>query len=309
MHRNECEARKMNILVIGSIALDTVETPSGKVEDSPGGSALYFSCAASLFAPVNIVGIVGSDFDFNQINFIKNRSINIDGIYIEEGKTFRWGGRYHTNLNQRDTLYTHLNVFENFKPVIPNSYRQSNLVFLANIDPVLQLQVLDQIEGPRLVVLDTMNYWINGSREQLTQVIRRCDILILNDEETRELTLEDNLVLAARKILDLGPQNLIIKKGEHGAVLIGSDFYFATPAFPLGKVVDPTGAGDSFAGGFVGFLAKVENFSQENLRKALVYGTIIASFNVEDFSFNKLVKLSPSILEERYRQFREITTY
>jgi len=299
----------MNILVVGSIALDTVETPYGTVTDIPGGSALYFSSAASLFAPVNIVGVIGSDFNLNQLQFNKNRPINFDGIYIEPGKTFRWGGRYHKNLNTRDTLFTHLNVFENFKPKIPGSYRKSELVFLANIDPNLQLQVLDQIEKPRLVVLDTMNYWIRRTRDTLIHVIRRCDVLILNDEEIRELTSQDNLVIAGKKILELGPRYLVIKKGEHGAILLSRDIYFAVPAFPLEQVVDPTGAGDSFAGGFVGYLAECGQFSKNNMRKALVYGTVIASFNVEDFSFKKLLSLSQITLQERYKEFKRITTY
>jgi sugar/nucleoside kinase (ribokinase family) len=299
----------MDILVVGSIALDTVETPYGSVKDSPGGSALYFSSAASLFSPVNIVGVVGEDFDFEHIKFLQKRSINLDGIYTDKGKTFRWGGRYYKNLNQRDTLFTHLNVFENFNPVIPESYKKSQLVFLANIAPALQLQVLNQIEKPHLVVLDTMNFWISDYRSDLLKVIQRCDVLILNDEETRELSGDDNLITAGDKILDMGPKYLIIKKGEHGAVLISKNTYFAAPAFPLVKVIDPTGAGDSFAGGFVGFLAHKRKYDEEKMRKALVYGNIVASFNVEDFSFKNLISLSREKLETRYRQYKKFTHY
>ena len=299
----------MDILVVGSIALDTIETPYGSVKDSPGGSALYFSSAASLFAPVNIVGVVGDDFNFEHIKFLQKRKINLEGIYTDKGKTFRWGGRYYKNLNRRDTLFTHLNVFENFRPMIPDFYKKSQIVFLANIAPDLQLQVLNQIEKPHLVVLDTMNFWINGYRSELLKVIQRCDVLILNDEETRELSEDDNLITAGNMILDMGPKFLIIKKGEHGAVLIGKNIYFAAPAFPLIKVVDPTGAGDSFAGGFVGFLAKMRKFNEEKMRKALVYGNIMASFNVEDFSFRNLISLNMEKLEIRYKQYKQFTHY
>lgn len=299
----------MNILVVGSIALDTVETPTGSVQDSPGGSALYFSSAASLFAPVNLVGVVGDDFNYKHIKFLRDRPINFDGIYTEKGKTFRWGGRYYNNLNKRDTLFTHLNVFENFKPKIPKQFKKSQLVFLANIDPALQLQVLDQIEKPQLVVLDTMNFWISGQHATLLKVIERCDVLILNDEETRELAVDDNLMTAGKKILEMGPKNLIIKKGEHGAVLLSKNSYFAAPAFPLECVIDPTGAGDSFAGGFVGYLAKVERLNEATMRTAVVYGNIIASFNVEDFSFKKLITLSNKQLDTRYNRYKKMTSY
>lgn len=299
----------MNILVVGSIALDTIETPYGSVKDSPGGSALYFSSAASLFAPVNIVGVVGEDFNFELIKFLQKRLTNLDGIYTDKGKTFRWGGRYYKNLNRRDTLFTHLNVFENFKPVIPDYYKKSQLIFLANIAPALQLQVLEQIENPRLVILDTMNFWINGYRSDLLKVIQHCDVLILNDEETLELSGDDNIIKAGSKILDMGPKYLIIKKGEHGAVLISKNTYFTAPAFPLLRVIDPTGAGDSFAGGFVGYLAKSRKYSEVNMRKALVYGNIVASFNVEDFSFRNLISLNREKLMERYRQYKNFTCY
>ena len=261
----------MSVLVVGSVALDTIENRFGKVDDSPGGSALYFSSAASLFAPVNVVGVVGSDFDFSIVEFLKKRNVDINGIYVEEGKTFRWGGKYHPDINKRDTTFTDLNVFQNFKPAIPDSYKNSEYVFLANIAPELQLQVVDQISKPKLVVLDTMNFWISSQKDKVEVVIKRSDIIILNDEETREFTENPNLLEAGKEILELGPKYLIIKKGEHGAVLVGKDSFFTVPAFPVDIVKDPTGAGDSFAGGFVGYLAKEQNLNQSTLRKAVVY--------------------------------------
>lgn len=297
----------MSILVVGSVALDTVENQFGKVNDSPGGSALYFSSAASFFSPVNVVGVVGTDFDFTIIDFLKKRNVDLNGIYVEKGKTFRWGGIYHLDINKRDTTFTDLNVFQNFKPTIPKSYQDSEYIFLANIDPELQLQVLDQINNPKLVVLDTMNFWINSKKNKVEEVIRRSDIIILNDEETREFTENPNLLKAGKELLDLGPKYLIIKKGEHGAVLLGKDSFFTVPAFPVEIVKDPTGAGDSFAGGFVGYLARKKNLDITTLRKAIVYGSIIASYNVEDFSFNKLIQLNKNDLEKRFVKMQEIT--
>lgn len=299
----------MSILVVGSIALDTVETPKGKVADSPGGSALYFSAAASFFAPVNVVGVVGEDFDFSTIDFLKDRQVNLEGLKIEPGQTFRWGGRYHTNMNQRDTLFTYLNVFEKFNPDIPEHYRDSRFIFLANIDPELQLKVLDSIHKPTLSVLDTMNFWISGKRQALDEVVRRVDVLILNDEEIRELTGIDHIHTAAKELLKQGPRVLVIKKGEHGAVMVtGTDYFFA-PAFPVNEVVDPTGAGDSFAGGFVGYLASCPQLSDRDFRRAVVYGSTIASFNVESFSFRRLQEISRDEIETRMKLFREMTQF
>ena len=312
LDRNQCttenvEEFKMSVLVVGSVALDTIENQFGKADDSPGGSALYFSSAASFFSPVNVVGVVGTDFDFKIINFLKNRDVDLNGIYIEEGKTFRWGGKYHLDINKRDTTFTDLNVFQNFKPIIPKAYQNSKYVFLANIDPELQLKVLDQINDPNLVVLDTMNFWISSKKDKVEEVIKRSDIIILNDEETREFTGNPNLLSAGKEILSLGPKYLIIKKGEHGAVLLGENSFFTTPAFPLELVKDPTGAGDSFAGGFVGYLAREKNMDKTTLRKAVVYGSVIASFNVEDFSFNKLILLTENDIQKRFEKMREIT--
>jgi len=300
----------MSVLVVGSIAFDTVETPYGNADDSLGGSALYFSSAASLFCPVNVVGVVGSDFDASKISFLKKRNVNFDGLYVESGDTFRWGGRYHKNLNKRDTLFTYLNVFESFQPKIPAQYRKADYVFLANIDPTLQLQVLEQIKKPKLVVLDTMNFWISGKRTMLEEVVKRCDILILNDEEARELSDEQNLNTAIKKVSKMGkPKTLIVKKGEHGAVLYHKNSFFFIPAYPLDKVVDPTGAGDSFAGGFLGYIAKTGNLRLSTLKKALVYGSAIASFNVEDFSFNRLKELTSEDLDTRYAEFKNMTRF
>lgn len=299
----------MEILVVGSIAYDTIETPYGSAKDSPGGSALYFSNAASFFSPVNVVGVVGTDFNLDLIDFGKDRPINFDGLSFESGKTFRWGGRYHKDPNKRDTLFTHLNVFENFKPRIPENFKKSDIVFLANIDPDLQLQVLEQIDQPRLVVLDTMNFWISGKRKSLDEVISKTNILILNDEETKQLTDEPNLIIGGKKILDMGPDVVIIKKGEHGSIMLSRSSYFVAPAYPVETVIDPTGAGDSFAGGFVGYLAKSGKFNDEVYRKAMIFGSVIASFNVEDFSFNRLAALTNQELEDRFEKIREITAY
>jgi len=299
----------MSILVVGSIALDSVETQQGKVTDSPGGSALFFSASASFFAPVNLVGVVGEDFDFNHIDFLKNKNVDFMGLKVEKGETFRWGGRYHSNMNQRDTLYTYLNVFETFKPSIPDKYRNSEYVFLANIDPELQLQVLASIPSPILTVLDTMNFWIGGKREELQEVIKQVDVMILNDEEIRELTGIHNIHLAGKQLLTQGPRVLVVKKGENGAIMMTADDYFSAPAFPVENVVDPTGAGDCFAGGFLGYLATCSNLNNENFRKAVAYGTIIASFNVESFSFNKLKEISRQDIEGRMEIFRDMTRF
>ncbi len=300
----------MSVLVVGSIAYDTVETPYGNADDSLGGSALYFSAAASLFCPVNVVGVVGSDFDASKISFLKKRGVNLDGLYVESGSTFRWGGRYHKDLNKRDTLFTYLNVFESFQPKIPVQYRDADYVFLANIDPTLQLQVLEQIKKPKLVVLDTMNFWISGKRTMLDEVVKRCDILILNDEEARELSDEQNLITAIKKVSSIGkPKTLIVKKGEHGAVLYHKGAFFFVPAYPLDKVIDPTGAGDSFAGGFLGYIAKTGNMRLGTLKKALVYGSAVASFNVEDFSFDKLKTLTSEELDKRFNEFKALTRF
>ncbi len=299
----------MSILVVGSIALDTVETQRGKVQDSPGGSALYFSSAASFFAPVNVVGVVGEDFDFNLVSFFKDKKIDLSGVKVEKGHTFRWGGRYEGNMNHRDTLFTSLNVFESFRPEIPENYRDSQFVFLANIDPELQLQVLQSVTDPVLTVLDTMNFWISGKRQVLDEVIRQVDVLIVNDEELRELTGIYPLNDAGRALLDQGLRALIIKKGENGAVLMSGNDYFSAPAFPVTALVDPTGAGDSFAGGFLGYLASCPRLTDKAFRTAVAYGSVVASFNVESFSFEKLKEITRSDIEKRLTHFRKMTRF
>ena len=299
----------MSVLVVGSIALDSIETPHGNAEDSLGGSALYFSAAASFFSPVNVVGVVGKDFDFSQVDFLKKRRVDFEGLVAEEGKTFRWGGRYRENMNKRDTLFTHLNVFQNFAPVIPARYRKDELIFLANIAPELQLEVLEQIDKPRLSVLDTMNFWISGAREPLVRLIEKVDVLILNDEELRELTGLRNMFESARGLLKSGPRAVVIKKGEHGAVLVTQDGYFLAPAYPVSRVVDPTGAGDSFAGGFLGYLSTCKTIDHQNLRRAVAYGAVAASFTVEDFSFNRLKNITLRDIEARVELLRQMTAF
>lgn len=297
----------MSVLVVGSVALDTVETPFGKADDALGGSATYFSAAASYFTDVNVVAVVGEDFPHDQIEFLKQRHVNFDGLLTKPGKTFRWGGRYDFDVNQRETLFTHLNVFEDFDPVLPERYKTTPYLFLANIHPDLQLKVLQKMNRPKLVVMDTMNFWIEGTPDSLREVLKKVGILIVNDSEVRQLAETPNLFLGAQKIQQMGPKILVIKKGEHGALLVENGTYFWAPAFPLSQVEDPTGAGDTFAGGFVGYLAKMDDFSNKNLRKAVIYGSALASFCVEKFSLEKLVDLSRDEIESRYQQFINMT--
>ncbi len=299
----------MSVLVVGSIALDTVETPHGKVEGALGGSALFFAAAASFFAPVNVVGVVGQDFDMEKIAFMRARKVDLSGLVVEQGETFRWGGRYHKNVNVRDTLFTDLNVFEDFKPVIPARYRESELIFLANIDPELQLDVLRQIKKPRLSVLDTMNFWIKGKRGALMELVKQVDVMILNDEELSDLTGESNIYRGGMQLLDYGLKAVVIKKGQHGAVLLDAEGRFLAPAYPVQEVVDPTGAGDTFAGGFLGYLATCPQLDDHIFRHAVIYGTVAASFVVEDFSFNRLRQISRPDLDARFAELREMTRF
>jgi sugar/nucleoside kinase (ribokinase family) len=299
----------MSIVVVGSVAYDHVETPHGKNEHAMGGAALYFANSACFFSPVNMVAVVGKDFEHEKIEFLKSRNVDLEGIETAKGKTFRWGGRYHKNMNQRDTLFTELNVFADFKPSIPDSYKNSEYVFLANIHPELQLDVLNQVNKPKLVVMDTMNFWISGERESLKRLLKKIDILIINDEEAKELAEEENLKKALDIICFMGPKSLVVKKGEHGAMLYHEGNLFLSPAFPLEKVIDPTGAGDTFAGGFLGYLAKSGELTNKNLRKAVVYGSTLASFVCEDFSFDKLKLLTESEIEKRYNSFKELTEF
>ncbi|HEY5615735.1 MAG TPA: PfkB family carbohydrate kinase [Bacteroidota bacterium] len=301
----------MSVLVVGSVALDTVETPFGRVEEALGGSAVYIALSAGYFtAPVRIVAVVGGDFPKKEVELLENRNIDLDGLQvIEEGKTFRWSGRYHYDLNTRDSLYTHLNVFEKFNPVIPDGYKKSSYVCLGNIDPVLQKKVLEGIEKPRLVVGDTMNYWIKNKPKELRETLKVMDVIVLNDSETRLLTGEPNLIKAAKRIIEMGPRIVIIKKGEHGAVLVTSNVIFSAPAYPLEDIQDPTGAGDVFAGGFIGWLAKTDDLSIENLKRAVIYGSTLASFSVEQFSVNGLTDLTPLKIQDRFRTFMRISKF
>lgn len=299
----------MSLLVVGSVALDTVETPFGKAEEVLGGSATYFSISASYFTDVSLVAAVGEDFPENYIKLLKNRKIDMRGLVRSKGKTFRWRGRYGYDLNEAHTLETQLNVFEDFNPKIPEDYRDSEVIFLANIDPELQMDVLQQMKGPELVACDTMNYWIKGKYDALIGILKNVDILLINDGEARELAKEPNLVKAAQKIIAFGPRALIIKRGEYGALMFNGNSMFAAPAYPLETVFDPTGAGDSFAGGFLGYLANTNNFSEGSMRQAIIFGSVMASYNVEDFSLNRIKNLDYKEIEERFREFKKLTFF
>ncbi len=299
----------LGLLVVGSLALDTVQTPFSRVEEELGGSSTYISLSASYFAgPVHIVGVVGDDFPKKYLQLLENHNIDLNGLQvIEGGKTFRWSGKYHYDLNTRDTLFTELNVFENFNPVIPEHLRKSRYVCLGNIDPVLQLRVLDQLEDPKFVICDTMNYWIEGKKDELLKVLKRVNVLIINDSEARLLAHEPNLIKAAKIIRDLGVETLIIKKGEHGALLFCEETIFSAPAYPMETIVDPTGAGDTFAGGFSGYIYKTQDTSKENIKRAVIYGSTMASFCVESFGVKGLENLSYLRIQDRYRDFLSIS--
>lgn len=297
----------MSILVVGSVGLDSVETSAGQVENALGGSAIYFSVAASFFYnPIRLVAVIGDDFPQEHVNFLQKRGIDKEGLeQIQGGKTFRWGGRYTDDLNEAITLFTDLNVYGDFNPTLPVNYKNTPYVFLANINPELQLNVLKQTTDAKLIVCDTMNLWINNSRKALLRTLSKVDILIINDSEARLLTEESNLIRAARVILSYGPNRVIIKKGEHGAISLTHSTFFSAPAYPLESVSDPTGAGDSFAGGFLGYLASTGDLSEETIRKAIIYGTVIASFNVEDFSLNRQRFLTHSEIKHRYSELQK----
>ena len=301
----------MSLLVVGSVALDSVETPFDKVDDALGGSATYISLAASYFsAPVELVGVVGDDFPKPYIEMLEEHNVDLEGLQIIEGeKTFRWGGKYHYDLNVRDTLFTELNAFENFNPIIPESFRKSRYVCLGNIDPILQMRVLEQIADPQFVVCDTMNLWINLMKQDLLKLLKRVHVFILNDSEARMLTEEPNLIKAAKLILQMGPKILIIKKGEHGAMLFTEDTIFSAPAYPMEMIFDPTGAGDSFAGGFIGYLHKTRDLEPENIKRAVIYGSTMASFCVEKFSTKGLEDLSYLQIQDRFREFKKLSDF
>jgi sugar/nucleoside kinase (ribokinase family) len=299
----------MSILVVGSVAYDTVETPFGRAERVLGGSASFFSVAAAFFAPVNLVAVVGDDFSPQAMAAFQGRPIDLEGLERTAGKTFHWQGKYSYDLNARETIGTDLNVFEFFKPRIPDRYRGSDHVFLGNIDPVLQRQVLDQVERPRLVACDTMNFWISGKPEELRRTLAAVDILLINDAEARQLSGEWNVVKAARAIRAMGPRTLVIKKGEHGVLMFSEEGSFAAPAYPLEEVFDPTGAGDTFAGGFLGYLAGSPKIDEAALRRAVVMGSTLASFCVEAFSLDRLLTLSRPEIDARYRLFKRLTHF
>lgn len=299
----------MSVLVVGSVALDTVITPFGKKDDALGGSATYFSCAARFFNPPAMVAVVGEDFPPEHIQTFQRLNIDLEGLERKPGKTFRWAGRYGYDLNERETLSTELNVFEDFHPRLPENYRNTKFVFLGNIHPALQLEVLDQILDPTFVACDTMNLWIETERDALCELLPRVDAIVLNDSEARELAREPNLSKAARTIQDLGCLKVIIKKGEHGCLFFTPRSHFSAPAYPLDSVNDPTGAGDAFAGGFMGYLSKHVKIDDLHIRRAIIYGSVMASFTVEEFSVDRVLKLTDEEIATRYKEFREITLF
>jgi sugar/nucleoside kinase (ribokinase family) len=306
----------VSILVVGSVAYDTVETPFGKAERVLGGSASFFALAASFVVPVNLVGVVGEDFGEAEIAKLRRREIDLEGLERVPGKTFHWQGKYSFDLNARETICTELNAFETFKPKIPARYRRSDHVFLGNIDPVLQRDVLDQVERPRLVACDTMNFWIEGKPEELRKTLSRVDVLLINDAEARQLSGEWNVVKAARAIRAMGPRILVLKKGEHGVLMFTEGDSFAAPAYPLEEVFDPTGAGDTFAGGFVGYLAAQTSGAGSDdrelgaaLRRAVIMGSTLASFCVEAFSVDRLLRLTRAEIDARYQHFKDLTHF
>ena len=300
---------KGDLVVVGSVAYDDVETAAGRKSDLLGGAATYFSMAASLLAHPRLVGVVGRDFADRDRALLAGRGVDLDGLVTDEtGDTFRWGGRYHAGGNHRTTLYTYLNVFQSFRPAVPETYRSAGYVFLANIDPALQGDVLRQIERPRFVGLDTMNFWIEGKRPELLEVLRRVDALVINDEESALLTSRETIITSARALQALGPRTVIIKRGEHGALLVNHDDVFYVPGYPLETVVDPTGAGDTFAGGFMAWLARTDDLSPENLRRAMITGSVLASFCVEGFGTERLQTLTLGEVRERYAAFVSLTS-
>ncbi|MEK7828814.1 MAG: PfkB family carbohydrate kinase, partial [Deltaproteobacteria bacterium] len=284
-------------------------TPFGKADNVLGGSATYFSTAASYFSDVKLVAVVGEDFPDEHIDFLKNKGVDVNGLKRVPGKTFRWQGSYDYDLNEAHTLATHLNVFEKFKPEIPSAYQDTPYVFLANIDPAIQLDVLLQVEKPKFVACDTMNFWIEGKPQDLKRLLSKVDLFVLNEGEAREFAGEPNLVKAAKQIQSYGPKTLIIKRGEYGALMFNGNSVFSAPAYPLESIFDPTGAGDSFAGGLMGYLANTDDTSEANIRQAIIFGSVMASFNVEDFSLNRMKTLTLKEIHERYREFKQLTHF
>lgn len=300
----------MSLLVVGSVAFDSVQTPTDSRDNVVGGSAVYFSYAASYFSPVMLVGVVGSDWPAAHTRMLSERGIDTAGLQVvPDAQTFRWTGKYLSNMNDRETLEVHLNVFGEFNPVLNEAQRRSKYVFLANGSPVVQMKTLDQVAGPRLVVADTMDLWIREQHDELMQLFQRIDGLVLNDSEAKLLTNDENLVRAGHRICQMGPRFVVIKKGEHGAMFFADHETYVLPAFPTGIVVDPTGAGDSFAGGMMGYLAQRDDFSPQVLKEALAYGILVASFNVEDFSLERLKQVNRNDIEQRMEKYRKMLSF
>jgi len=299
----------MSVLVVGSVALDSVETPFGKADDVLGGSANFFSASASHLTNVSVVGVIGSDYPVEKLEALKRRGVDYSGLEHAEGRSFRWRGRYRHDLNSAETLETHLGVFSHFSPKIPEKLRSCPYVFLANIDPRLQLDVLEQVKKPKLVACDTMNFWIQSRRPDLLTLMGKVDLVTLNDAEARQLSEKANLVQAAQWIMARGPRHVIIKKGEHGAFMFNGNSIFFAPAFPLENVFDPTGAGDSFAGGFIGYLAATDDLSEANMRRAMIYGSVMGSFAVEKFSIERLMTVSRAEIDQRMRDMRRLVAF
>jgi len=299
----------MSLLVVGSVALDSVETPFGKADEVLGGSATYFSASASHQGPVQMVGVVGDDYPVERLEALRERRVDLAGLEKAEGESFRWRGRYRHDLNSAETLETRLGVFSHFRPKLPEQFRSARYVFLANIDPRLQLMVLDQVQQPKFVACDTMNFWIESRRGDLLALLGRVDLITLNDGEARQLTEQSNLVQAARWILARGPKTVLIKKGEHGAFMFTSNSIFYAPAYPLESVFDPTGAGDSFAGGFMGYIARTDDLSDANLRRAVVIGSAMGSFVVEAFSITRLLSVTRDDIDRRVAAFHRLVSF
>lgn len=297
----------MSSLVVGSIAIDTVETPFGKAEEALGGTAVYFALAASLFTEVQLVGVVGDDFPASAVETLESRGVDLSGLQRRHGETFRWVGQYDFDMNVAHTLDTQLNVFETFHPTLPEHYRDARFLFLGNIDPELQLEVLKQVRSPQLIALDTMNFWIEGKRDALTAVLHQVDTVLINEGEIREYTGRYNVLEAAREVLSLGPRHVVVKRGEYGAILFSGSDIFLVPAFPTWEVRDTTGAGDSFAGAFIGYLDRCRDTRPDNLKAAVVYGTVAASFTVEDFSVNGLLRADEGSMADRYTSLSAMT--
>lgn len=299
----------MSVLVVGSVAMDSVETPFGKHDNLLGGSATYFSIASSYFTDVKLVGVVGKDFPKKYINLFQRYGVDTKGLQIKPGKTFHWKGRYEYDMNVAKTIATHLNVFQEFKPDVPGEWQNTRNIFLANIDPDLQQSVLSQVRSPRFIACDSMNFWIENKKKSLTKLLKKIDLFLANDSEAREFANETNLLKAARYILSLGPRMAIVKKGEHGCLLVTKNSFFSVPGFPLEDICDPTGAGDTFAGGLMGHLSNAKKIDDASVKKAIIFGSVMASYNVEAFSLKRLLSLNRKLIDKRYRQFKDLVKF